>query len=316
MQPTAPPDADQIKQRMAEVIERHGKWTAHRIRLHEEIYTTGVGGHHDVHSLRRVVQTVSDNAPVPLENLRVLDLACLEGGYAIEMALRGAQVVGIEGREINIEKARFAQNILGLENIEFIQDDVRNLSVEKYGQFDVVLCLGILYHLDFRDIPHFLSRISEVCRHFSVIDTTVSLFGGMSAEWEGRAYRGDRWHEFSPETTEEEMDRNAWASMGNRTSFAFTRPSLFNLLRHVGFTSVYECHVPSDVLNYRDRVTLLARKGSPVTLRTQPDVGGVPVSDWPEKDERRIGADFNKEEAPQSRSRSRNLIQRLRSVLK
>lgn len=316
MQPTTSLNAGQIRRRMAEIIERHGKWTAHRVRLHEGVYTTGLEEHHDVHSLRRVAQIVSDNAPVPMENLRVLDLGCLEGGYAIEMALNGARVVGIEGRAINIEKARFAQDILGLKNIEFIQDDVRNLSRARYGQFDVVLCLGILYHLDFPDVPDFVGRVSEVCGHFSVIDTTVSLFGGVSADWNGHTYRGHRWHEFSPETTEEEKARNAWGPIGNITSFALTRPSLFNLLKHVGFTSVYECHVPSDVGNYRDRLTLLARKGSLVTLRTQPDAGGVPVSDWPEKDERRIGADFNKEKAPRPRSRSWNLINRLRSLRK
>ena len=40
--------------------------------------------------------------------VRVLDLASLEGMYALELARRGADVVAIEGREANVEKARFA----------------------------------------------------------------------------------------------------------------------------------------------------------------------------------------------------------------
>ncbi len=67
---------------------------------------------------------------------------------AVELARLGANVVGIEGREANLAKARFAKEALSLENPEFHQDDVRNLSKEKYGRFDVVLCLGILYHLN------------------------------------------------------------------------------------------------------------------------------------------------------------------------
>ncbi|MBI3796935.1 MAG: methyltransferase domain-containing protein, partial [Deltaproteobacteria bacterium] len=88
----------------------------------------------------------------PLHNLRVLDLGCLEGMYALEFAQHGAQVLGIEGRLANIEKARFAKRVLGFSNCDFVQDDVRNLSLAKYGDFDVVLCCGILYHLDAPDV--------------------------------------------------------------------------------------------------------------------------------------------------------------------
>ena len=45
-----------------------------------------------------------------------------------------------------------------------MQDDVRNLSVEKHGEFDVVLCLGNLYHLGAPDVFSFAARLSEVCR--------------------------------------------------------------------------------------------------------------------------------------------------------
>src|SRR3989442_14143808 len=97
----------------------------------------------------------SDITNKPLDSLRVLDLACLEGLYGKEFARHGAAVFGKEGRKANIEKARFAKDALALENIRFVQDNVRNLSVQKYGYFDVVLCLGILYHLHVPDVFHF-----------------------------------------------------------------------------------------------------------------------------------------------------------------
>src|SRR6185312_10010629 len=105
----------------------------------------------------------------------ILDLACLEGQYALEFARQGAQSVGIEGRAENLEKARFAQRALQLDNVELHQDDVRNLSVAKYGHFDVVLCLGILYHLDAPDVFDFVERIASVCTGFAIFDTYISV---------------------------------------------------------------------------------------------------------------------------------------------
>ena len=50
--------------------------------------------------------------------------------------------MGVEIREASIEKARFVKDVLALDNLELAQDDVRSLTAEKYGIFDVVLCLA------------------------------------------------------------------------------------------------------------------------------------------------------------------------------
>ena len=62
-----------------------------------------------------------------ITGVRVLDLACLEGLFAIEFSKMGAETLGIEIRTANIEKARFAKNILGIERCVLVQDDVREL---------------------------------------------------------------------------------------------------------------------------------------------------------------------------------------------
>jgi len=286
---------EEVRRGLAEVAERHGKWTAHRIHLGGGVHTIPADEPADIHPLRRVLQVVGDNAGKPFQELRVLDLACLEGGYSIEMALHGASVVGVEGRDINIEKARFAKEALGLANVEFVQDDVRNLSAEKYGTFDVVLVLGILYHLDTPDVFHLMSRVSEVCRGFAVVDTLTSTYARTSVEHGGKTYWGHRWAEFPEGTTESGKSKFAWASLDNDMSFCFTVPSLLNMILDAGFTSVYEVKHPSDLTNYQDRYTMLARKGTPLPLLSQPDRSGLPVTPWPEEEARRVGAPFNKE---------------------
>jgi len=133
-----------LKDRQRTVVEEFGPWTASNIHLADHFYTIGEHIHGDEVKLRRILQVVSDTVSKPLEAIRLLDLACHEGIYAIEFARHGANVFGIEGRQAHIEKAMFVKDALSLSNVDFVQDDVRNLSKAKYGSFDVVLCLGIL----------------------------------------------------------------------------------------------------------------------------------------------------------------------------
>lgn len=288
---------EHVYQRKAEIVERYGKWTAHNLQLPGDVYTIDKEGPFDGRNLRRVLQIVSDIACAPLKDLQVLDLACLEGGYAIELARHGARVLGIEGREMNIQKAMFAGEVMGLENLEFVQDDVRNISDAKYGQFDVVLCLGILYHIDVPDVFRFVEKLHEVSRRIVVIDTHISVANRKSVVYKGKTYCGSSYTEFSAETSDEKKATSAWSSLDNIESFWFTRTSLYNLLADTGFTSVFECHNPSDVKNYQDRVTLLAIKGTPGMLLSTPPVNSWPADPWPENDARLLHADRMK--APQ-----------------
>jgi hypothetical protein len=283
-------NTEQIKLKRQEIVNRFGDWTAHNIHLRDDIYTydqsdpkfkdqlVGHGNH-----LRRIVQIVADITNQPLGNLRVLDLACLEGLYGIEFARHGSEVIGIEGREANIEKARFAKDVIGLDGITFAQDDVRHLSVEKYGRFDVVLCLGILYHLDNPDIFGFVESLSEVCRRVAIIDTHVGISPNKSHIYKGQEYHGWTFTEHPPEATEEARLQNLWASLDNEKSFWFTRPSLFNLLSQAGFTSVYTCQNPAVPGQWTDRDTLVAVKGNRQELFSTPVMNGLPDELWTEE---------------------------------
>lgn len=283
-------DKEQIKLKRQEITNQFGDWTAHNIRLKNETYTydqdhpdfkdqlIGHGRH-----LQRIVQIVSDITDQPLNRLRVLDLACLEGLYGIEFAQHGSEVIGIEGREANIEKARFAKEVLSLSNITFVQDDVRNLSIEKYGRFDVVLCLGILYHLDAPEIFHFVESMSEVCQRVAIIDTHIGISANKTHVYEGQEYHGWTYNEHSSETTKEKRLKSLWASLDNERSFWFTRPSLFNLLSRTGFTSVYTCQNPAVPGQWTDRDTLVAVKGKRQELFATPAVNSLPNELWSEE---------------------------------
>jgi tRNA (mo5U34)-methyltransferase len=81
-----------------------------------------------------------------IEGRSVLDIGCNAGFYSIEMKRRGAtRVLGIDTDQEYLRQARFAAEVSGLD-IEF-----RKMSVYDVGllaeRFDIVLFLGVLYHL-------------------------------------------------------------------------------------------------------------------------------------------------------------------------
>jgi tRNA (mo5U34)-methyltransferase len=84
--------------------------------------------------------------PADLRGKTVLDIGCNGGFYSIEMARRGAaRVVGIDTDETYLAQASFAAEVTGA------RIELRKMSVYQVGElrerFDLVLFMGVLYHL-------------------------------------------------------------------------------------------------------------------------------------------------------------------------
>jgi SAM-dependent methyltransferase len=261
---------DDLRARKAELEAQYGPWTAHNLRLAEDVYTISPAPTGDEQKLRRVLQIVADLAQRPIDALRVLDLACLEGMYALEFAARGARVVAIEGREANLAKARFAAEALDIDGIDFQLGDVRDLDPARHGTFDVVLCLGILYHLDAPDVFDFVASMRRVCTDLLVVDTHASPAPRESRTHDGVTYFGESLLEHEETATEDERLDAAWSSLDNPKAFAPTRASLLNLLGVNGFSSVHECLLPPEPDKPRDRITYVARAGGRLEPRLTP----------------------------------------------
>ena len=92
-----------------QVVTKYGPWDSNNVYLEAGLYTMGSEIVGDEIKLQRVVQCVLDHTGGTVEGMRVLDLGCGEGLYAIEFARRKASCLAIEGREPRAEKVRFVK---------------------------------------------------------------------------------------------------------------------------------------------------------------------------------------------------------------
>lgn len=242
------------------------EFTAHNIRLDDGTFTKpesteSIAEHPWFVSARGVLDTVF---PGDKSKIRVADVGCLEGGYAVEFARMGFQVLGIEVRESNVAACNYVKSKTDLPRLEFVQDNALNIA--NYGAFDAVFCCGLLYHLD--RPKEFLETVSSVTRKLLILQTHFALITGVDRRFRlptrvrwfaDRIVRRSaptkfvlsspssneglpgRWYtEFADQRSFSRRETAKWASWDNRRSFWIERGHLLQTIRDVGFDLVME----------------------------------------------------------------------------
>jgi SAM-dependent methyltransferase len=262
---------------------------AHNCEIAPGLWTMRPGSVNFDEKIRRCVRIAQDFLGPDVAGLRVLDLGAGEGGLSLEFAARGARVVCVEGRRMNIAKAEFAASALGL-SIDFRCHDVRRLGdAERY---DLVLCFGLLYHLDPAGAVGLVETLGRITGRLLILDTHFSLEAPEVVDLEGRRYRGHSIREHASGSADGAKARQAWASLDNETSFWLSKPSLMNLMTRAGFNTVYEVASPlvfdywdrqtGAPISYRDRATFVGAKSTADRMRTVAAVDAVAARPIPE----------------------------------
>jgi tRNA (mo5U34)-methyltransferase len=150
-------DSADVQQR----VDSYKNWY-HRIPLMPGITTPGVNDTESCLSLLHL--------PGDLRGMRVLDIGARDGFYSFECERRGADVVAIDYMPPERTGFPIARAILNA-RVEMMQENLYQLSPEKWGTFDLVLCLGVLYHL--RDPLLALDIVRSLTRHRLILETHV-----------------------------------------------------------------------------------------------------------------------------------------------
>jgi tRNA (mo5U34)-methyltransferase len=114
-----------------------------------------------------------------LAGKRVLDLGCNAGWWSLAAIESGCDfVVGVDTKESNVAQARFVFDTLEVdrERYEFVVGSALDLDVCVPGSFDIVLLLGLLYHVS--SPVSLLRDVSERNDDLLVIDTALSRLPG------------------------------------------------------------------------------------------------------------------------------------------
>lgn len=134
--------------------------------------------------------------PADLHGKRVLDIGAWDGWFSFEMEKRGAEVVAID----TWRNPKFLEIRERLSSrVEYNNLDVYELDPRKIGTFDIVLFLGVLYHLKHPLLG--LEKVCSVTRELAIVDTHVITNRNWAAGGRGALTMPLSWHFMKPTNT-------------------------------------------------------------------------------------------------------------------
>ena len=138
---------------LQKAFEQYGPWITRFT-----IGGTHYGGSYDAVNDSRLALCLQE---VSVRGKRVLELGPLEGGHTLALARAGAgEVVAVEGRPDNHRRCLLIKDLFGLENVTFLLGDIRDVTRDTHGKFDVAIASGVLYHLP--DPDRLLEHLVEI----------------------------------------------------------------------------------------------------------------------------------------------------------
>jgi 2-polyprenyl-3-methyl-5-hydroxy-6-metoxy-1,4-benzoquinol methylase len=270
-----------LNQKMEAIRAEYGPWTAHNLELAPDVFTIAPGPP-DRAQQRASLYLKLANIFLRrhIRGMRILDLGCLEGGISLYLAQAGARCTGVDIRAGHLVKAKFAASAMGLgRRCHWIEADVTDVNFwKKIGQFDLVICSGLLYHLDAPDIVPTLIQLRKACRTqgIALIDSNIAPAPITRVELAGQpALWGCYWQEHNSNASPRERMAAGWSSYHNNRAFWLTERSLVNAVVSAGFCSVFKPLYPYHEWGHQTRDVWVALPGraneGSLPMRTDPD---------------------------------------------
>jgi tRNA (mo5U34)-methyltransferase len=166
-----------------------------------------------------------------------LDLACNEGWFSQRLLEWGAsRVLAVDIREHNIRRATLLRDHFGIpeERFSLRQADVFDLDPASLGKHDVVLVLGLIYHVE---NPMGVLRLARACtRGLCVVESQLTQQNEPIVHGNGRA---DELHRADGSfAVVIEQGDNTLASTGHVLSLVPNRTALEQMAHMAGFENV------------------------------------------------------------------------------
>jgi tRNA (mo5U34)-methyltransferase len=208
---------DEVRARIAAVPHWY-----HPIEVRPGIITPGAN---DARTVLEMLELPDD-----CRGMRALDLGTRDGFFAFELERRGAEVVAVDYVAMADSGFAVASELLG-SRVTYVQCNLYELAAAELGTFDIVLFLGLLYHLP--DPLGALRIVRNLTRRRMYLETLVLDFGGEMDElplmrfFAGSSWAGDPTNYWGPNVrcveemlAETEFAARRVARTGDRCLFA------------------------------------------------------------------------------------------------
>lgn len=174
---------------------------------------------------------LSPSIPESLEGMKVLDVGCNAGFYSIELAKRGAEVLGIDVDSHYLRQAQWVAECFGLQGqIRYKQMQVYDLA-QLDEEFDLIWFMGVFYHLRYPLLA--LDILGRKCKHMMVFQT-LTMPGGLLTEEIQDSSINDRDQLLEPEWPKMAFIEHQFAS--DPTNWWLANEScMWAMLRSTGF---------------------------------------------------------------------------------
>lgn len=201
--------------------------------------------------LKQVVDARFDGS---LAGRSAIDIACHQGWFSTKLAQWQADsVLAVDARAEHVADTTLIRDALDLSTLHVEQSDVHALDPARLGQFDLVLMLGLIYHLE--NPIGALRTARALTRHMCVVETQV--VPGMSGMVDYGSYRFVRPLKGSFGIIDETDDTHGPEASTTGISLVPSLEALFWIMRKIGFARVELVPPPEDAyeqLRYGKRV--------------------------------------------------------------
>jgi tRNA (mo5U34)-methyltransferase len=143
------------------LIAAYPRWY-HRIEVRPGVITPGIND--------SPLQLQMLQLPADCSGMRVLDIGARDGFFSFELERRGADVLAVDYMPAERTGFPIAAQLLG-SRVVFRQANIYHLTPEELGTFDLVLFLGLLYHLP--DPIRAMRTVRRLCTGRMDLETLV-----------------------------------------------------------------------------------------------------------------------------------------------
>ena len=204
--------------------------------------------------LTRVIDSRFDGS---LTGHNAIDIACHQGWFATQLAEWNADdVLAIDARAEHVADTTLIRDALNLANLRVQQADVHALEPAKIGQFDLVLMLGLIYHLE--NPVGALRTALALTRNACVVETQI--VPGMTGMVDYGSYRFVRPLKGSFGIIDETDDTHGPEASTTGICLVPSLEALVWIMRKIGFARVEIVPPPEDAyeqLRYGKRVMVV-----------------------------------------------------------